>query len=208
MIVCIEGIDGCGKGEQAARLTKRLGAKLFKFPDRSTPTGALIYGHLEEKWWVDAKVLEADVLGMDEALVFQALQLANRMEHATELFQAAARGNVVLDRYWPSGYAYGSADGLDPGYMVNLHRWLPQPDMFVLLDIDLATSMKRRPERRDRYEKLGDHYFDLVIGHYRRLWSQQELEHKWVVVDGRAPPDEVEAQICRAVANARELGVG
>lgn len=226
MIVCLEGIDACGKGTHAALLTARMNAKLWKFPNKETPTGKLIYAHLAGFWaveenesgiwkqgWHSAEEKQRYELastlawppssGHTDALVFQALQLANRMEVASELFQAAAKGNVVFDRYWPSGYAYGKTDGLDPEYLVNLHRWLPQPDLFVLLDIDPRDSVKRRPERRDRYENKAGLMHQVALN-YLELWSQHAGEARWVVVNARGSKEETAGQINEAVARHRE----
>lgn len=202
MIICLEGIDACGKGEQAKRLQKRLTARLFKFPDRDTPTGKLIYEHLEERWWTDGKG-EPELEAHREALVFQTLQLANRMEVATNIMQAASKGDVVFDRYWPSGYAYGRADGLSGEYLTVLHHWLPQPDLFVLLDIDPSTSAERRPERRDRYERAGDAYLHKVVSNYRELWDLKRNDSRWVQVDARGSQESTESQISLAVQALR-----
>lgn len=203
MIVCLEGPDACGKGTQAQLLTQRLNARLWKFPNRETATGRLIYEHLEGKWWIDSKREPAE-LARDEALVFQALQIANRMEVATEIFQAAAKGNVVFDRYWPSGYAYGRADGLDGEYLINLHRWLPQADLYLLLDIDPADSVRRRPERRDRYENQ-EGLMERVLQHYHELWAQHANEVRWAVINARGTVEETAALINAVVAKHREV---
>jgi len=209
MIVCVEGIDAAGKDTQAALLVSRLNAKLWKFPDRRTITGKAIYEHLNGDWTVglaDEGLADRDLAKEKQvdALVFQALQLANRMEVATDIFQAAAKGNVVFNRYWPSGYAYGKADGLDGDYLISLHHWLPQPNLFLLLDIDLDQSAQRRPDRRDRYERDG-----LVVTkaaeNYRELWARQAQKEplRWVVVNARGSQEETALQINTAVAAVR-----
>lgn len=211
MIVCLEGIDGSGKSTQAPLLAERLKGKAWKFPNRDSPTGKIIYAHLERKWTVVRinEPMADDELARTEAIVFQALQLANRMEVASELFQAAAVGNVVFDRYWPSGYAYGKADGLDGDYLVKLHAWLPQPDLFVLLDIPRTESARRRPDRRDRYE-LDHKKLEEAGGFYRDLWAREAkaAPHRWQVVDAYAPVAEVTARLEAAVARWRSVEKG
>lgn len=206
MIVCIEGIDGCGKSTQAALLTKYLGAKFFKFPNKNSPTGKLIYEHLEHRW--NAKFSEEEKRSVFEehnlnALIFQALQVANRMELAVELSKLKSK-NVVLDRYWPSGYAYGKADGLDGQYLIDLHEYLPQPDLFLLLDVDLKDSSERRPERRDRYEK-NPGLLEKVVTNYRMLWQTmaQSQPSKWMVIDARKSKEETTSAINQAIAEWR-----
>jgi dTMP kinase len=228
MIICFEGIDGSGKSKQARFLADRLRARFWKFPNRETVTGKLLYAHLEGhvrlEWLVpltpegtltpgnvqevlDRRDVYRREVPQADALTFQALQLANRMECAGEIFEAAAKGSVVFDRYWPSGYAYGRADGLDGEYMQKLHSWLPQPDLFLLLDIDLEDSMARRPERRDRYEVDGAKLRE-VADHYRELWAARSGASplRWRVINGRLGVAEVTAAVEQAVADARTLG--
>ncbi len=207
MIVCLEGPDACGKGTQAQLLTQRLNARLWKFPNKETLTGKLIYAHLEGKWFSQPSKLgqwSTDNGPVLDAVVFQALQLANRMEVATEIFQAASKGNVVFDRYWPSGYAYGIADGLDGEYLINLHRWLPQPDLYLLLDIDPGDSVRRRPERRDRYESQ-EGLMEAVLKNYHELWARHANEPRWAVINARGTVDETAALINAVVAKHREV---
>ncbi len=227
MIVCLEGLDGCGKSTQARLLAERLRARRWKFPDRSTPTGQLLYAHLERHLRVDWQVpidrhgdLSSDKVAAlmerhdafrsavpeADALVFQALQLANRMEAAGAIFDAAARGNVVFDRYWPSGYAYGKADGLDGEYLIGLHQWLPQPDLFLLLEVPADAAAERLAARggADRYEadlpKLRQ-----VAACYRELWLSMARQRpdRWRVLDAAGPAEDVAASVEQAVADFR-----
>jgi len=208
MIIVLEGVDGVGKTTQSKLLAERLKAKLWKFPNTNggSPTGKLIYEHLRREWWVGAK-LESAQLALDEALVFQALQLANRMEVANQLLDDASRGHVVIDRYWPSGFAYGMAEGLDGEYLIRLHRWLPQPDLFILLDGEPGLLRERRPERGDRYE-ADPPYLERVSRFYRQLWHQMGGP-KWQMVDAAQSCEAVTASIYGVVAVARsEFGLG
>lgn len=209
VIIAVEGLDGSGKTTQVARLAERLRAKLWKFPNKDTPTGKLIYEHLAGNWSAqrcdEGLASRASEAALD-ALVFQALQVANRMEVASQLFEDASRGHVVLDRYWPSGFAYGKADGLDGRYLVRLHQWLPQPDLFILLDSSPALLAERRPEARDRYERDASH-LETVAQNYRELWKEMAFNHgseRWAVVNAAAGLEEVSAAIERAVAAWKE----
>lgn len=216
MIVCLEGIDGCGKSTQADLLTKYLGAKFYKFPNKESPTGRLIYEHLEGKWFVNIGIKEGSSTTFERtqlefvqkvnkinALVFQSLQIANRMELAFEISKIKSK-NVVFDRYWPSGFAYGRADGLDGDYLIALHEYLPQPDLFILLDVDLDHSKNRRLERRDRYE-TDSSLLESVISNYRTLWNSmsQREPSKWVIVDARKSKEETTAAINKTIAEWR-----
>ena len=195
MIICIEGIDASGKATQSKLLAGAIGAKRFAFPAYETPLGKLIKGHLKSQWNAQSTVEAASHEDQEyderlNALMFQALQTANRMEVATDIFQANLEGYVVLDRYWPSGVVYGQADGLDRDYLINIHRFLPKADRHILIDIDPRLSTERRPERRDRYEaNMG--FIARAAQLYRELWEHMD----WIVLDGDRSIGEIHQDI-------------
>jgi len=144
-----------------------------------------------------------------DAFVFQAVQIMNRMEHAAEMYERLYKHgeNIVADRYTASAMVYGGMDGLDQQYLVDIHRYLPQPDLWVLVDIDVETSIQRRPERRDRYEQDKD-YMERVAVAYRQLWTTMVATEgdKWVAIDGRRPVGDVHkeiAELCLPVMTAQ-----
>jgi dTMP kinase len=223
MFICIEGIDASGKATQSKLLAQHLGAELFSFPDYEQPMGRLILGHLKGYWGAepdgmdgacklgvvttaDGRTISLADTKMLNAYVFQALQLANRMEKVAKIKEALAQKRpVVADRYWPSGVVYGSADGLDPEWLERIQAPLPQPDLYLLLDVDVAESSQRRPERRDRYEGNLE-FLEKVHAIYRQLWANRQLREgnrQWVVVNGRLSVEEVGIQIQKAVTHSR-----
>ena len=191
LFVALEGIDACGKGVQSRRLAETLGAARFSFPDYRTPIGEVIKDHLTEGWVAMVPDFQPYIADRTDALVFQALQSANRLELAPNIAAELGEGRaVVADRYFGSGLVYGTADGLDLEYLERLHRYLPQPTHWILLDIDPETSASRRPERRDRYERDLD-YMQKVCSLYRKIW----IRYGWPIVDGRGSVEDVAGQI-------------
>jgi dTMP kinase len=213
MFVVLEGIDASGKATQAKLLAKFLKSELVSFPAYDTPIGGLILGHLKNHWSAVGVVLPnaADdpveqsqlvVEGLLDPMVFQALQFANRLEKAPEI-QAALLdgGRLVADRYLGSSLAYGMTDGLDYDYLAKVQKFLPQPDINILVDISLEESMKRRPERRDRYE-ANKEFLAKVRESYQFVWYRmgqrtQNLRRDtwWVTVDGEGSVEEVHEEI-------------
>ena len=61
--------------------------------------------------------------------------------------------SLVCDRYLASSIAYGEAQGLDPGWLADIQRFLPPPDLTILLDIAPETAVQRKAAGRDRYER-------------------------------------------------------
>jgi len=197
IFTCLEGIDASGKLTQAKLLAERMKAKLFSFPDYTTPMGKILKQHLLNKW---SAVSVGEDIELLDPMVFQAVQLANRMEHAQEIAEHLANGiPVVADRYTPSGMVYGGSDGLDADYLERIHRWLPIPNVHILVDIDPEQSAQRRPERRDRYEEQEGLMED-VTERYRNLWQEMSSRgYRWVVVDGRGSVGDVHKAILEVV---------
>lgn len=200
MIVCIEGVDLCGKGIQTKLLQKQLDARVIKFPNRETDTGKMIYAHLDREWSVPTSEKV-------DATVFQALHTVNRLEQAEEIrrFDGSSKW-LVLDRYWPSGVVFGAADGLDEDWLLAIHASLPQPDYFILLDIDLeqvqqrlkrlVETGERKPDRYEADDKVADR-----IARYRRLWAT--ARPKWYMVNARQQPELVHQEIMGIVQQDR-----
>ena len=196
MLIVIEGADGCGKSTQSKRLAAKIGAKHMAFPDRSTPIGKLIDGYLKGEWHaIQPKGATPEDLPLT-ALVFQALQLANRTEHLLKLERSIMPDvegwDLVLDRYFASGLVYGKLDGLDPAYLETMHAGLPRPHLNFLLDIPIevaAMRMAARGTARERYEDVQQ--LGQLRDLYLTLWQQHCRDDAWVVIDGDRPEDAV-----------------
>lgn len=215
LAVCFEGLDASGKSTQAALLAGYAGARLFKFPMYEQPMGRLIKEHLHRGWLCIPVRPSGDPNKEAErldAMVFQALQLANRMEAAVEVSRAMAGGPVVFDRYWPSGYAYGRADGIEGEYLVGLHAWLPQPRVFILLEIPPELAYERAGSRgeRDRYEDDAA-LLGRVAHNYLALWDRGRaaglLGARWVRVSGAGSPAEVFTRVLGVLGISEQLAL-
>lgn len=205
-LIVVEGMDGAGKNTHSTLLTEWLQSRKFiavrrDFPRYESLTGKAILGHLKSEWQaaeLENQLLLARKSPLDE-LVLQCLMTVNRYEMLQELEQARSRGPVILDRYWPSGYAYGAANKLPKDFLEDIHRALPQPDVCIFLDIPVEESWKRRPARRDRYEQQPE-LLTNVRKHYLELFTRKEDD--WDVVDALGTKDEVQERI-RAVVTKR-----
>lgn len=194
MLIAIEGLDQSGKETQARQLRARLEQDRRKvhtlsFPDYETPIGSEIRRALAG---------ERD-FGPD---VMQLLYVANRLEYKPRLdMWLAANALVVCDRYRASSVAYGEAQGLDPAWLEDIQRFLPVPDITVLLDIAPETAAKRKATGRDRYER------DLaLLGRVRQSYLRQAREAGWVVIDAEESKDAVGAAVQEAVLSRSEQG--
>jgi dTMP kinase len=193
MLIAFEGLDQSGKETQAKRLQEWLRgtgrrAEYVTFPDSTTPIGKEIHAALHGE----------RTFGPD---VIQLLFIANRHELKPQIERAIADGVTVLcDRYLASSIAYGEAQGLDPVWMEQTQRFLPQPQLTILLDIAPATAAKRKSVGRDRFER------DLaMLAAVRQSYLRQAAQPSWVRINGERDPEPVAADVHKAVISRLEL---
>lgn len=189
VLIAFEGLDQSGKETQARLLRARLEragrrVEALTFPDDST--------------WLGQEI--RDALGSGRTYppdVMQLLYIANRFERR-ELIQGwlDAGAIVICDRYQASSIAYGDAHGVDPAWLTDTQRTLPQPALTILLDIAPLTALARKKANRDRYERDLE-LLARVRDSYRRLATRPN----WVLVDGEQSREAVEATISETVAS-------
>jgi dTMP kinase len=174
LLIAFEGLDQSGKQTQAERLRDRLAdagrdVALLSFPDYGTPIGEEI-----ERALRGARNYAADVM--------QLLYVANRYEWRSEIERKRNDGTILIcDRYLASSVAYGEAQGLDPAWLLDIQRYLPQPDITFLLDIAPEVSARRKTADRDRYERdlsllarVRDSYFRQAANGWVRLSADRD----------------------------------
>ena len=187
MLIALEGLDQSGKETQARLLRDYLReggrkARVVSFPDYGTAIGEEI-----------ARALQGERdYGPD---VMQLLYIANRHERRPDIARwLAADIALVCDRYVASSIAYGEAHGLEPAWLADMQRFLPVPDLTVLLDILPETATVRKAVGRDRYEA------DLALqSRVRESYWRQAEQSGWLRVDGEQPAPDVAATIAGAV---------
>jgi dTMP kinase len=187
LLIAFEGLDQSGKETQAKRLGASLEASgrvvhLISFPDYGTTIGAEIGRALRGEHDYPPDVM-------------QLLYMANRYEYRRRIEGWLAAGDVVLcDRYVSSSVAYGETQGLDPAWVADVQRNLPQPAITILLDIAPETAVARKAAGRDRFER------DLsLLARVRESYRRQATEAGWARVDGERTKDEITAEIARIV---------
>lgn len=196
MLYAIEGIDASGKKTQAEMLASALGpqASYWAFPQYRTRTGKLIGQLLRKELTIEPED------PMTTALILQTLFSANRYEALPllRMHEGVQGADLVLDRYFASGLVYGQADGLPLSWLLDVHSGLPSADLWILIDLPVEESMRRRPERQDKYERNVQFLSD-VVHLYRKQFAAPSLPGKWVVVDGMGTIGEVHTRVMQQV---------
>jgi dTMP kinase len=191
-LIAFEGLDQSGKQTQAELLRDRLvqdghQCRLLSFPDYTTPVGEEISRALH-----GTRDYAPDVM--------QLLYVTNRYEKRALIEQWLNEGTFILcDRYVASSVAYGEAQGLDPGWLTDIQRFLPAPALTVLLDIAPETAVRRKAANRDRYER------DLaLLSRVRSSYRRQAEAGGWLLLDGERQQQAVAADVNQAVASRLE----
>jgi dTMP kinase len=182
-LIAFEGLDQSGKETQARRVGPWFEMRGFRvehlnFPDYATTIGQEIGAALKGERQFSPEVM-------------QLLYVANRHEwkHAIQTWQTDGRA-IICDRYVASSVAYGEAQGLDPAWLAEIQRTLPQPTITVLLDIAPEVAAARKLANRDKYEQ------DLaMLGRVRTSYLRQAAEQDWLVVNASDTIDIVSLEI-------------
>lgn len=212
LFITLEGLDASGKFTHSKLLAQRLSENgfnvtRFSMPEYDSLTGELINDHLKGIW--KAEILkrpekERRYANDPSAYLFQCCQLVNRMETLPDGLWHRRRGDVfIADRYNASAYAYGMAFGINLEWLLKTHRHLPQPDLNVFLDISVEESFRRRPERRDEYEK-DSKMLERVRECYLRIFN--DLGPTYVVVDASGSVEQTSSLLLERVQAVTGLG--
>ena len=210
LFVVLDGVDGCGKTTQAARLAASLAAR--------RPSGAEGSLHIREPGSTSAGerirelVLAPDLeLGRGTLAMLFAAARRETLEQLVAPAMAAGR-DVVIERFHASTYAYQGSSQLEGGEAASpfsdddllalLRTWsgAPVPDVEVILELPPTVAFERASARdggpRDRFEARGVSFQEGVAAAMRDYASRVPSA---VVVDGTGGEDEVAARVLDAV---------
>jgi thymidylate kinase len=180
-IIILEGIDGAGKQTLSNALKdhieQNIGAfsrratdgahldvekvELYNFPDYNSLTGELL-----------KKMLNSPNPDIETVATLFALdrKLINTGDDDFEKIK-------IFNRYYPSNFVYHKDLGLKK--LIGLERDSYIGDIVFILDITPDESFKRRPERRDNYEKNRSQLINA-----RDRYLNLAKQFGWVVLDG------------------------
>jgi len=187
VFLVFEGGEATGKSTQARRLSQALGARLTREPG-GTPLGEALrpLALFESAGAIDAR---------SELL----LMVAARAEHVARVIRPAieAGEHVVCDRFSGSSVAYqGYGRGLpikDVRAACELATDGLDPDLNLLMDLDVAEARTRRSRADDHIESAGADFHHRVRQGFQALAAEDPLH--WAVIDASRHPDEVEAAV-------------
>lgn len=171
LFITFEGADGCGKTTQLMLLAKYLKAQGREVVVTREP-GARGLGEKIREILLN---YDGEVSSRAEAFMF----LADRAQHIDVIVNPAIKsGKIVLcDRHTDSSVAYqGYGRRLDIDEIKRLNSIATngkKPDMTLIFDIDVETSMARVGDTKDRMESAGIEFFNRVRNGYLEIAKQE-----------------------------------
>ncbi len=197
--ISFEGIDGCGKSTQAARLAATLRAQGADVVTTREPGGApgaeqirrLLVEGAPARWSPETEILLFNAARRDHlertirpALDRGAVVICDRFADSTRVYQGAVRANLraLVDR---------------------LHALVigVEPDLTFVLDMPAEAALARGLARRsgeDRFEALGLDFQQALRAGFRAL--ADEAPGRVAVIDAARPADAVARDIAARAA--------
>ena len=178
LFITFEGADGCGKTTQIELLNKYLQNKGYETLLTREPGAKGLGVKLRE-------ILlnyDGEVSPNCESFLF----LADRAQHVDCIIKPAINeGKIILcDRHTDSTVAYqGYGRGLDLdriNYLNDIATSGLKPDLTIVFDVDVETSMSRVGKERDRMESAGMDFFNKVRNGYLKI-AEKEPERVKVI---------------------------
>ena len=181
--IVFEGIDGSGKSTQIELVSMKLRDAGVDHLLEREPTNSSIGRFIREYAEAGDRYLSPE----SEALLFS----ADRFEHGKRISYTLEQGtSVICDRYYHSTLAYQGAAGVDFEWLKSLQKFVLQPDLVILLDVDPSSSILRVSNRSlTVFEDVS--YLKKVREIYLKLARKGELAK----VDTEGPIDEVEKEV-------------
>ncbi len=141
LFVVFEGIDGTGKSTQMRLLGEALKNRHYAVVETREPTTGKFGQQIRSLY------LKRSTVSAEEELE---LFVKDRRQHLNNLILPSLKeGKIVLcDRYFLSTAAYQGAAGCDPGRIISLHEFAPDPDLAIIIEVDPEVSIRRITEKR------------------------------------------------------------
>lgn len=189
-LIAFEGADRVGKATQSKMMVETLKGLGFRAVRVEIPEKNFLHKHIY--------VMLKNGFARKHPYIFQMVQALNKLTFQLFSLPRLERDNdyVILDRWFPSAWVYGLADGLNKFYVEALLKLGRRADYTVILQ-----GRPQVDEMRDDYEKDSD-----LQSRVRKLYEDyHELNlQDTVLVQANRTRKEVHEQI---VASLSQEGI-
>ena len=195
LFITFEGADGCGKTTQLELLAKYLEEKSFDILITREPGAKGLGEKLRDI------LLNYDGVVSDRCESF--LFLADRAQHIdTIVTPAVNEGKIVLcDRHIDSSVAYQGYGRMQDVNRIDMLNMIAtnnrHPDLTIVFDIDVETSMARVGAQKDRMESAGVEFFNRVRDGYLEIAKQEPNRVK--VLDATKSIEDIHKEVIKLI---------
>ncbi len=193
LFITFEGADGCGKTTQLKLLADYLTQKGYEVVITREP-GAKGLGEKIREILLN---YGGDISDRCESFLF----LADRAQHIDMIINPAIQaGKIVLcDRHTDSSVAYQGYGRQLPVEGIKMLNEIAvngrHPDLTLVFDIDVETSLSRVGKEKDRMESAGKDFFNRVREGYLEIAKQEPQRVK--VLDASKSIDEIHKNVVK-----------
>ena len=195
--ITFEGIEGCGKSTQVQLLCQYFADKGIPYLQTREPGGTPISEKIRQ---IILDTAHPEMQPETELLLYS----ASRAQHTLEKILPALNAGitVVSDRYYDSSFAYqGAARNLDMQVIEQITRFATggiQPDLSILIDLDVEAGQARIQDRRlDRLELEGSAFHQRVRTEF--LFIAKKEAFRYLVLNGLKSPQDLHLEILHAI---------
>ena len=201
MFITFEGPEGGGKTTQMAALAEYLRTAGWPVLATREPGGTPIGDQIRS---VLMSMQNEAMQTRTEILLFQ----ASRAQLVAQVIRPHLQsgGIVLCDRYADStlayqGYGYQQFDPAELRPIIEFATGGLQPDLTVLLDLDVTTGLARRMSDGgwNRLDARQLEFHQRVRQGYLALAAA--APQRWALIDASGPPDQVQADIRRLITS-------
>jgi dTMP kinase len=195
MFITLEGPEGSGKTSHIPYLVEYLREKKYVvFPTRE-PGGTVISEQIRD---ILHDLKNAEMHPRTETLLYQAAR-AQIVEQVIKP-RLADKEIVISDRYYDSTIAYqGYGHQQDIEHVRALVKYATgglDPDLTVLLDVDVEVGLKRKKDNGLEWNRMDAHevqFYERVRNGYLEMVKAEPK--RWIILDAGKSWDEVQAEL-------------
>jgi dTMP kinase len=197
LFVAVEGIDASGKTTLIAALASALRTDGILVATCREPSHGLVGAFFRE---VNTKTKMSP-------MALALLSSADRHDQQQPLARLRRGNRVILaDRYYLSGLAYHSVDGIAPGFYQLLNKQVAKPDAYLYLDVAPGVAATRRARGPDSHWEQRNFAVHLPAAYEDSLALVTRTEAANVIrLDAGQPPQSVLAAARRALTGLRHV---
>lgn len=197
-VVCVTGVDGCGKSTQIAALTKMLDER------NHTVQHVSIWDGLSSKPIREALPFPSRIHVYRYLRILTPKARAHFLFHALQVSLDLAARNVcdvlLIDGYWYKYYATEVAHGAGQADVRTMASSFQRPDRTFYLSVPPDEAFARKVRCTDYESGYGDGQQFL---HFQRrsqfVLDALAAELKWTVLDGHGAPERITQTILEEI---------